>query len=720
MTNRQPRLLLRSVARTDPAVDVHLAAPRASALARASAALPAATPGRGGDRWLSGRFQIAGHDVRCDFRYRKAPPADAGWWRRWQAQTANCGYFHVQQLGGGPNFLGVAAEDKATGRAFTHELICGGWFWTRLRRRHHCFLVRENRVEVHVGATLRPDRALSQQTTSVVLPLARAALARQVAETARREAAWAAATKGSPATRLTELAGDRPPAGVAHHAAADATLVVAGAWEQSEAEALVAELVDSGRWQPAAHGQTLIWCGPEGIDVACERPAAAKDFAAFARGFGEWVVVSDLHLGLPHRDTFGPDKARAFCGLLDDVIERRSVLVLNGDFLELAHERYGAIKRGYPEIFARLPRVRRIVYVAGNHDAEVLADRVKQARRTVRGVALRHTYAEVRLGLDGECWLERTPTAAGIRHARAWTALLRHPRVRHQLRELLEHRHGRIFLSHGFAREGVAFKRLGPRDTPEERPQWFIDDSVASQPEAPERLLKLIADRRQRLDRVLQAEWGGRMEIVRYCWNSARGLYFEHGHAAIPACSAGGIGRFVSATAGWLKRCGLRSIEHWFEEDLGSLLRTVHPFGKVREARLVTARLLAVGSWLRAAYPHAKPPLMICGHTHDAAHAGGGLADTFLFAALGARYGNSGAWSSRFRLRNAEANRGEWLTIAQDNAVTVHATKPGKANGLPRELAPLPIRSPASGSRRSKPARDEAKRHPVPSIQTRG
>lgn len=81
---------------------------------------------------------------------------------------------------------------------------------------------------------------------------------------------------------------------------------------------------------------------------------------------------------------------------------------------------------------------------------------------------------------------------------------------------------------------------------------------------------------------------------------------------------------------------------------------------------------------------------MVCGHTHDAVQVGGGIADTFLSAVLGARYGNSGAWSSRFRLRNAEANRGEWLTIAQNNTVTVHATKPGNPDGLPRKLERVP------------------------------
>lgn len=638
-------------------------------------------------RRLSGTPPIAGHAKHAPPNQPPAPPLNAPWWQRWRKLAAGCASLHVQPLGGGATFLAVAADDAATGRAFTHELICGGWFWTRLQRRHHCFVLRGDRVEVFAGTGVRFDRALAQQAGGVVLPLARLEQARREDTTARRDAEWSALLRSPWATALPEDCRAEPPAAVALRVAAQSALIVAGALEQDEAEALAEELAGSGGWRPRDHDCTVVWCGEQGVAVRCALEARAAELRAPVAGFCEWVVVSDLHLGLPHRDSFGARKARAFCALLDRVIQRRSVLVLNGDFLELAHERYGAIKRAYPEIFARLSRVRRIVYVAGNHDADVLRDRVKQARRAVRAVALRHASAEVRLGLDGECWLERMSRATPLRHGRAWRALLRDARVRAALVELLQHRHGRVFLSHGFADAGVAFSRLGPRDTPDERPQWFLDESVALGRDAPTRLLKLLADRRQRLDRVLQADWGGRVEIVRHFWLPARGLYFEHGHAAFPACGPGGIGWLVSTAAGWLKRCGLRRIEHWVEEDLGGLLRAVLPFGKLRETTRVATRLLAVASWLRTAFPGSPAPLLICGHTHDAAQAGEGPVHALLQAALSATYANSGAWSSRFRLRRAGANRGEWLVIAADNSVRVHVTDSEEAREAFPELA---------------------------------
>jgi hypothetical protein len=232
-----------------------------------------------------------------------------------------------------------------------------------------------------------------------------------------------------------------------------------------------------------------------------------------------------------------------------------------------------------------------------------------------------------------------------------------------------------VFLSHGFAEAGVAFHRLGPRDTPAEQPHWILDESLARRRPQPERLLKLLADRRQRLDRVLRADWGGHVEIVRYLWNPPRAVYFEHGHAAIPACHAGGVGRWVSRCAGWLKRCGLRHIEHWFEEDLGNLVRAVYPLGKIREQHQLLERLLAVATWLRAQQPAAASPWLITGHTHDPVHAGRGPVHTLLERLLGVRHANTGAWSSRFRKRRPGTDRGEWLVLRADNSLTAHSTR---------------------------------------------
>jgi UDP-2,3-diacylglucosamine pyrophosphatase LpxH len=589
-------------------------------------------------------------------------------------------YFYCQQAGARPSFVGVAAVEASLGAAFLQELICGGWSWARLRRRSHLFVVRQDKVEVFVGTRARRELAMTRQASAVILPLARLALEGEALEAARRDAARARLPQGDfwYHNELTDALRDA--ASVACEADGDQGCVVAGALDQDDAEALARELRGRGLWRPEELGSVAVWLGRDGIRVLAEQgnPLGLAKIRDFAADFCESVVVSDLHLGLPHRDSFGHAKAEAFCQLLRGVIRRRSRLVINGDFLELQHERYGAIKRAYPEIFELLPRVRRILYLSGNHDTGVLQDQIKETRRAVRAQALAHAYAELRLGLDGNFRFE--PHQGALRrvpHENSWLAWLQGPRLRESLMEILRLRGGRIFVSHGFPEEGVAFKRLGPRDTPEEQPQWFLDDSLLARRDATEHLLKLLADRRQRLDRVIQADCGRHVAILRYHLDLARNLYFEHGHVAFPACRDGGVGGWVSAAAGWLKRLGFRGIEHWVEEDLGRRLQAIHPFYALRELKLLAERLVAVGTALRALHPDRPPPLILCGHTHETAQVGLGPVHAFVQQTCGARYANSGAWSSRFRLRRPGADRGEWLTLAADGTVSVHATGPG-------------------------------------------
>lgn len=646
----------------------------------------------GGPWVLAGCFEVGGRLLRFTHPFHTVPPGSARWWQKWRHEVRDLAFFHCQQAGTRPTFVGVAARNVALGRAFTRELIGSGWAWPRLRRRHHLFMVRAHRVEIRVGDRARLDPGLSRKATDSVLFRAHAALEREEAEASRRHAALARLggrggwPEGAPGVDLARA--------VAVIESGSHRLVVAGALEQAEAEGLARELTAGRRWRPDEHGHAVVWRGHDGLRVLTEHGegAAADLIRAFAAGFCEVVVVSDLHLGLPHRDSFGREKAAAFCGLLERVIARRSRLVINGDFLELLHERYGAIKRAYPEVMERLRRIRRVVYVAGNHDAGVLREHIKATRRAVRATARQHAFAEVRWALDGGLRLDSHGAGSRcLRQEAAWLDWLEEPRVREPLLEILRRRHGRIFLSRGFPEEGVAFMRHGRRGTAEERPRWFIDESLLGQPNASDRLLRLLADRRQRLDRVIQVDWGDQVEIVSFYEERARGLYFEHGHAAIPACSEGGLGRWVSTAAGWLKRGGLRQIEPWIEEDLGGRLRAIYPFGPRRELHLFIERLLAVGVAFRAVGLGHAEPLLFCGHTHEAAQFGRGPVDALLQQVCGARYGNSGAWSSRFRRRRPGADRGEWLQIAADNAVTVHATV--SARSLRDLAAPAPPRA---------------------------
>jgi hypothetical protein len=133
--------------------------------------------------------------------------------------------------------------------------------------------------------------------------------------------------------------------------------VVLGALEQSEAEDLARAARLTGHWFPQHLGDTVLICSRERVHIVPESVEAEPlpALKRFVGGFLRQVAISDLHLGVKGRDTFGAHKEPALVRLLDEVIEQRATLVLNGDFLELMHESYGAIKRSYPEVFARSP-----------------------------------------------------------------------------------------------------------------------------------------------------------------------------------------------------------------------------------------------------------------------------------------------------------------------------------------------------------------------------
>ncbi len=611
---------------------------------------------------VSGEYHLAGHRVRFALTNAAATPAARRLENTWRA-AARGTFFHFQQAGQRPTFVAVACPDAALGSAFARELICGGWFWPELRRHNLLFVVRMDTVRVLAGERPMPLPGLGAHATEYLLPRVRAQVEADTLERLACADRYARLV-GMPFF-APELAGNPPDSVRGLVCLADRYLAVFGL-PAEEARALAGALAEEQLWRPHEHGHACLRAHPEGFAMRLERadPAARRACERFAEDFCAHVVISDLHLGRRDCDTFGPHKIPALVALLEEVIWRRCTLVLNGDFLELLHERYGDIKRSYPEVFRLLSHVRRLVYVAGNHDEDILREHIKHTRRAVRARARRHAYAEVKLTASGGLRVEYQGDLALLRrHARAWRRVFEDPRLLPVMKEILRERGGRIWLTHGLGEEGVAFKRLGPRDTPQERPLWYFDEGVLHRVDPPARLLQLIADRRQRLDKVLARDWGHHVQTVRYWWDPERALYFEHGHFAMPECHGSSFGRRVSTLAGWLKRCGLRRIEHWVEDDLGGLLGALYPSGTVRETRRFLERFFAVAVLLQRLGEASRPPTILAGHTHQPTEPGTGPVHELLVRATGARYVNVGAWSNRHR-RNTDGDlQSEWLEI---------------------------------------------------------
>jgi len=536
------------------------------------------------------------------------------------------------------------------------------------------FEVGFTQVQAYAGPHCRPAPDLAELASGQVLARARDQVHRRKVEHRQQRAVASSLDAGSWLHARHEAAkSDGEPAASACAAAYRdrRTVLITGATDQGEAGTLAEALARSGFWSPEIHGHVHVHFAPAGPLLTLEFPAAEAErrLQAFVRGFSRHVVISDLHLGVPPRDTFGAAKGRVLAALLRQVIRDRSTLVLNGDFLELLHERYGEIRRAYPGVFSLLPRVRRLLYLAGNHDDQILRENLKRTRRSTRKLAARQAYGRVVLEAADAARPVALYPGDGVRRARDWTRLLSHPELLPTLREMVWRRGGTLWLSHGFPREGVAFRRLGPRDTDAEQPQWYFDEDLLDHPDGVAHLRKLLADRRQHLDDVLRRDWGEHLQILRYYWNPERGLYSEHGHFAVPECHGNRFGRAVGMAAGLGKRVGLRQIEHWFEERLGGWLRAIHPFDILRQIRQFAERQLAVATALSQLGGSARNPTIICSHTHEVAAVARGPVHAFLQAATGATYANTGAWSSRFRLKRSGETRVEWLEVEAPNHV---------------------------------------------------
>jgi predicted phosphodiesterase len=342
--------------------------------------LPAVCPvtGRAAERRHALRQSVVRRVV--GFQASRWHPLDASsrLWRRWRRWVGPGAWWATQQIGSRPTFVGIACADEALGRAFARELICAGRLWRWLRQRNLLFTVTETRVVVRADLAVRYSSRLSRMATELVLPAARrerdatntSAQQRQIA---RERMAQCVAHRLWLSRTIAETDPEAKAEAVALEEAGGKCLVVLGALQQGEAEELARAARLTGHWSPQRHGDTVLSCGRQKVQLAAESAAADPLHALerFVIGFLRQVAISDLHLGVKGRDTFGAHKEPALVRLLDEVIEQRATLILNGDFLELMHESYGAIKRSYPEVFARLARVRRIIYVPGNHDQEM-------------------------------------------------------------------------------------------------------------------------------------------------------------------------------------------------------------------------------------------------------------------------------------------------------------------------------------------------------------
>lgn len=84
---------------------------------------------------------------------------------------------------------------------------------------------------------------------------------------------------------------------------------------------------------------------------------------------GDLFVISDVHLS-PKENLGLPEwKHQQFLDFLDKIAEENGNLVINGDFIE-GHMPRTLLLKSLKEVYSRLRKIKRVFYLAGNHDAE--------------------------------------------------------------------------------------------------------------------------------------------------------------------------------------------------------------------------------------------------------------------------------------------------------------------------------------------------------------
>lgn len=162
------------------------------------------------------------------------------------------------------------------------------------------------------------------------------------------------------------------------------------------------------------------------IETALQDPASIEKLRRTIKELMKYYVISDLHLAdLSRADNFySPGKHRLLLSHIDKIIEERATLIINGDLFELWQAKASAILASYPEILERLRKVRRIVYVIGNHDESVPNHKlVEEIRAAMGNVEFKRYFVDVDAGLYFEHGNIPDPfnNETPVGHMIAWT-----------------------------------------------------------------------------------------------------------------------------------------------------------------------------------------------------------------------------------------------------------------------------------------------------------
>ena len=440
-------------------------------------------------------------------------------------------------------------------------------------------------------------------------------------------------------------------------------IAVRGLVHCAEAEDLARELKARKPEIVKRAGNILISYEKDGVKVGTETedPAARGKIESFVEGFLIRVAVSDIHLASGGgEDSFGKAKEAELNIILDRLIECRGTLIINGDLLDLWQADFNGIKRNYSRLFHKLKQVRRIIYVAGNHDEQVLESAYREKTKELIERANRYSISGLityrpgdrpgddDLVVDQNSRGEYKMLDAFLRQPGSYVCRMRLLQLARNAYYSPEGDSPRKIMSFsittGLGEEGVVRKPGSPA--------FYVDRRLLFVPMTP----KTVSALSQKLSGALcpvsdtLRSLLPNLVIVDRHYDQYRGLYFEHGHQADVFNSGSRMGPFVAGAGAWVEKAAALFGWRTVEEDAGLLQllpQWADPEQSWQKAPYLE-RALALSKtlgWYREqkGFPE-NGTTVIFGHTHKASALSGEI-DEFLQAFTGDRYANTGTWS---------------------------------------------------------------------------
>jgi hypothetical protein len=566
-------------------------------------------------------------------------------------------YLYTQQIGIKKNtFIGIAADNRAEAEIFLENAIHETFIWRALLKKDLFFVINDkSRVNAFSGKALKFDKLISRIATKIL----------EEANNGKK----VMPVNGYNSFMKTRIIGT------------DKTLVIQGAIDSRDCKDLIETLRSDYGHLLKRLGHTTITLVDRSIVINTQNndEYAKETIRRVVNNITTVISFSDIHAATKgYEDTFGEEKEKSLIKVIEYAAEKGAKVEINGDLLELWMEKYGNIIRAYDSgLFNALRKVRRVIYVAGNHDWIIVSHFLRQEM-------LRIAKANV---------------IKDKRKKQLLSKLVNHDCVAHKREKLLKGaKPPKFILSRGFRERGL----LRDDNT------FYIDEIFIDWLETvkPEKLAghiyRSIEDLDEDLFDKIEQDIPG-IEIMRHYEDEYLKVDFEHGHFSDPYSYQSATGFIATWIVTRLAKLGIKWPLHDAENRLMymAMAFTAKFYPPIMLNIVVNygERVLAKAGirHQKGKYIQGKKWIILFGHSHFPSFIGNGHVNDILDYFYGMLYGNTGAWTKRREKRREGLIKQEiamdWYEISADGIRLRHGAP---EDGQDIEFVSEPINNPVT------------------------